>query len=240
MTSTPRRLAVLQSNYVPWKGVFDLIDRADVFVLYDQMQYTKQDWRNRNRIKTAQGMRWLTVPVTVEGLYEQTIRETRVADPRWIDSHVGKVRQAYAHASCFREWFPRIEATYERCRGLEYLSDVNRLWIETICGWLGIDTEIRWDSEFTVGGDRTERLLALADVTGADIYVSGPAARDYMDETPWTATGRSLEWMEYGPYPTYEQVHGDFEHAVTILDVLLHTGDRAREFVRSARSEPVP
>ena len=223
MTAAGKRVAIVQSNYVPWRGYFDLIDSVDEFVLLDDAQYTKRDWRNRNRIKTPAGVRWLTVPVQVSGRFTQAICETRVADDGWAQAHWDTVRQAYGGAACFEQEAPAIEALFATVPGL-VLSDINRHFLEGICPRLGITTPLRNSVELAPAGAKSERLLDICRKLHATTYVSGPAAKAYLDEDLFTREGVEVSWFEYGPYPEYEQVHPPFDGRVSILDMLLCAG----------------
>lgn len=111
-----KRIAILQSNYIPWKGYFDMIAAVDEFILYDDMQYTRRDWRNRNQIKTPQGVQWLTVPVRVKGKYDQTIRETEIDGIDWAGTHWKIIAQNYRRAPRFEEVAAVFEPLYLQCQ----------------------------------------------------------------------------------------------------------------------------
>jgi hypothetical protein len=227
-----KRVATIQSNYVPWKGYFDAINVVDEFILLDEVQFTRRDWRNRNRIKTASGTRWLTIPVLVMGRYHQRIDETLVADPEWGRKHWDTIRQAYARAPHFDAVSERLAPLYADHR-TERLSDVNRAFIEAIAGWLGITTRIAWSTDYDTVGSRGDRILDLCRAAGADEYVSGPAAKAYLDEGAFADAGVRVLWMDYSGYPEYEQPAPPFEHGVTILDLLFATGDSAPEYMKT-------
>ena len=228
-----KRVAIIQSNYIPWKGYFDAINAVDEFVLLDDAQYTRRDWRNRNRIKTAAGeVRWLTVPVAVKGRYTQRIDETRISDPRFGERHWRTLQHAYGRAPWFgpvAEWLAPLylERAYER------LSDCNRALLQAVCDALGIGTPLSWSTDYGVGGARSERLIALCRATGADEYLSGPAARTYLDEAAFAAAGIRVRWIDYDGYPPYEQFAPPFEHRVSILDLLFHTGPDAPRYMKT-------
>jgi hypothetical protein len=229
------RVGIIQSNYIPWKGYFDFIASVDHFVLLDEVQYTRRDWRNRNRIKTADGMRWLTIPVEVSGKYTQAIDETRIADASWAHDHVRSLHHAYAKAPAAREQWPWIEPLYERAAGFGLLSDVNELFIRDITARLGITTPITRSREYASSAGKNERLMDICKALGATEYLSGPAAGAYLDRALWAAHGIEVAFKSYEGYPRYDQLHGEFEHGVTILDVFLHCGDEARQFVRTGK-----
>jgi hypothetical protein len=220
-----KRVVITQSNYIPWKGWFDQLALADELVLLDDAQYTRRDWRNRNRIRAAQATSWLTVPVEVKGRFDQRIDETRIADRSWAARHWQTIRQAYAQAQHLGAVEEQLAAAFARAGELELLSDVNRHLIEVVADLLGIDTPIRWSTDYEPEGARTERLVSLCVQAGATEYVSGPAARAYLDEELFRAEGIEVVWVRYDGYPEYRQLHGrPFEHDVSIVDLLLNLG----------------
>jgi hypothetical protein len=233
-----KKIAISQSNYIPWKGYFDLINSVDEFVLYDDVQFTRRDWRNRNLIKTPQGLQWLTIPVEVKGKFGQKIKETRISEPAWPSRHWRTIAGNYSRAAHFMDYRDRLEEIYLNCReGL--LSEINHRFLSAICAILGIDTPLRWSSEFMLEGDRSERLLNICRQAGANVYYSGPAARDYLDEALFARAGVSVVWMDYTAYPAYRQLHGDFQHGVSILDLLLNEGPQSGLYLKSfARAQP--
>jgi hypothetical protein len=234
-----KTVAILQSNYIPWKGYFDLIASADEFVLLDDVQFTKNDWRNRNRRKAPGGPRWLSIPVRHERL-EQSIAETRVADRRWAVKHWKTLAQCYARARCFDAVAPYLEDLYRRAAELELLSAINQLFIKAVCARLGITTRIRLAGEFTTSNDRIGRLLEICTQTGATEYLSGPAAQDYLDPAAFAAAGIAVRWMQYDGYPEYEQPHPPFSHQVSIVDLLLCTGPASRDHLQRGVPAPGP
>jgi len=221
-----KRVAILQSNYIPWKGYFDLIDTVDEFVLYDDMQYTRRDWRNRNQIKTPQGVQWLSVPVKVKGKYHQTIRETEIDGDEWAAQHWKTLQQNYLRAPHFSVYASELKALYLE-RSYTHLSGLNRTLLEWVNAQLGISTPLSSSSDYRLEGDRTERLLNICLQGGANEYLSGPAARDYLDENIFKEAGVAVRWFEYPAYPEYSQLWGGFVHGVTVLDLLFNCGPEA-------------
>jgi hypothetical protein len=228
-----KKVAILQSNYIPWKGYFDMIAAVDEFILYDDMQFTKNDWRNRNQIKTPQGVQWLTVPVGQD--INRRIRDVTVGT-RWQEKHWKSLESNYRRAKFFEEissWLRPIylEQTYT------YLSQVNRYFIEAICDYLGIKTKISnsWDYPLSTG--KTERVADLCVAAGGCEYVSGPSAKGYIDEFVFVERGVRLNWFDYDGYPVYPQLWGDFTHRVSILDLLFNCGDSARIYMKIANKE---
>ena len=228
-----KKVAILQSNYIPWKGYFDLINMVDEFILYDEVQYTKNDWRNRNKIKTPQGIQWLTIPVRQESL-DQKIKDTKISDKKWNIKHWRTISQNYSKAKYFKEYKDIFEELYLTCDE-EYLSKINYKFITTINEILGIKTKLRWSSEFELVDGQTEKLLGICKDCNADIYLSGPAAKDYFNEELAKQENIKVEWMDYSGYKEYEQLNPPFEHGVTILDLIFNEGDRAKEFMKSFR-----
>ena len=233
-----KKIAILQSNYIPWKGYFDLVNSVDEFIIYDDMQYTVDDWRNRNKIKTKQGVQWMTIPVSKKGRLNMKISEVKVADARWARKHWLTLSNAYAKASYFKEYADLFEDIYlHRANKLEYLSEINFLFIIEINRILGISTKIYHSNEFELGEGKTERLLNICKQTGASTYLSGPAAMDYLQEDLFHQEGISIEWMNYDNYPAYKQLHQPFEHGVTILDLILNEGEESKKYLKSFNYE---
>lgn len=228
--------AIVQSNYIPWKGYFDLINMVDEFILLDDVQYTRRDWRNRNLIKTATGSRWISIPVQVKGRYLQKINETRVSDPLWGKKHWAAIVQNYGAARCFGQVAPLLEPCFLE-GGEEYLSRINFRFIEVICGFLGIKTRLSWSTDYAQEEGRNQRLISLCKSVGATSYVSGPSAEGYMDRALWTGSGISVSYIDYSGYPPYTQLHGEFQHGVTILDLLFNEGPEAVRYMKSFTPE---
>jgi hypothetical protein len=232
-----KKIAISQSNYIPWKGYFDLINSVDEFVLYDDMQFTRRDWRNRNQIKTPSGPRWLTIPVEVKGKFHQRINETLVSDPDWARQHWRALELNYAHAAHFADFREQLQELYLGCSAT-LLSEINHRFLSAILALLCIRTPLRLSSEYTLEGERSQRLLNICRQAGAGVYLSGPAARDYLDESIFVQAGIQVVWMDYSGYPPYRQLHGDFQHGVSILDLLFNEGPRASSFMKSFSPRP--
>lgn len=226
-----KRIAVVQSSYIPWKGYFDLIAAVDEFVLYDDVQFTKNDWRNRNLLKTPTGTEWLTVPVGPD--IHRTIREVTLGDHRWQRRHWNTLQANYARSPHFRTMSGVFAPLYLEHRH-ETLSALNRAFIESICGCLGITTPIHDSSRFRLVDGRNERLLDLCVQAGADVYLSGPSARAYLDVAAFQARGIRVDWFDYDGYPEYPQLWGPFVHGVSILDLLFNCGEDAPRFMKHA------
>jgi hypothetical protein len=227
-----KKLAIVQSNYIPWKGYFDLMNLVDEFILFDDMQYTRRDWRNRNRIKTQNGVKWLTIPVKAKGKYHQRIRETTISDQRWNLRHWQTIVHGYSKARHFETYKDQFEELYLKSTE-EYLSQINYRFLTGICQILGIDTRLSWSMDYDLIEGRTERLVHLCEQAGASEYVSGPSARGYLDEDLFAAAGIAVSYIDYSGYVEYEQLFPPFEHHVSIIDLILNVGPDAAKYLMS-------
>lgn len=229
-----RTAVVLQSNYLPWKGYFQLADEADVFVFYDDVQYTKNDWRNRNRVKAHSGLVWLTVPVLHTGHAEQTILDARVReDLPWRRTHRRTVEQSYRRAPHWAWAEPLLDEVWGR--PWDRLAELNRFAVRRVAERIGIDTEfVDVETLGIADDDPTRRLVRICAALGCDAYLSGPAAADYLEPAQFAEAGIALRWAEYA-HLEYPQLHGPFEHRVSIVDTLVHCGPDTLRHVRRAR-----
>lgn len=223
------RVAILQSNYIPWKGYFDIIHDVDLFVFYDDVQFTPRDWRTRNKIKTAQGAQWLTVPAGDDR--NRLICEVMLRDASWQAKHWRTIQQNYgkcAHFARYREYF---EHQYLG-RTWDNLSALNQTLIRDIAtDFLGLTTRFVDAREFRATGHKQDRLLEILSGCGASSYLSGPAAKDYIDPTRFEAAGVALSWKDYAGYPEHPQRFPPFEHAVSIVDLLFNAGPEAPHYI---------
>ncbi len=227
-----KRIVITQSNYIPWKGYFDAINMVDEFIIYDDMQYTKRDWRNRNQIKTQEGLKWLSIPVEVKGKYFQKINETKISEKDWAKSHWSVLTQNYRKASCFNEVKDIFEDLYMNM-GEEYLTQVNYKFITAICSYLNISTPILFSHDFNLAEGKTERLVDLCVQRGATHYFTGPAAKNYMDEQLFEKENIKIHYFDYSGYPEYKQQFGEFAHGVSVLDLLFNEGAESTKFMKS-------
>jgi len=227
-----KKVAVVQSNYIPWKGYFDLINLVDAFILYDTAQYTRRDWRNRNRIKTQNGLIWLTIPVEVKGKYSQKIKDTLISDIGWNRTHWKTITHNYSKAKYFSRYKEQFEELYLGCQE-KYLSLINYRFLVAICEILEIKTRICWSMDYKLTEGKTERLVGLCKQVGATEYISGPTAKGYMDEDLFETEGIRLEYMDYSGYPEYNQLYPHFEHAVSIIDLIFNEGPDAPKYMMS-------
>lgn len=226
------KCVILQPSYIPWRGYFHQIEKADLFVFYDDVQYDDRGWRNRNRVKTEQGTRWLTIPVFSQGVQvtRTPIRDVRIAWERpWARKHWETIRHSYSRAPHFARYSPLLADFYSR-RG-DNLADFTIELTIALAWELGLTrTRFLRSSSLAVSGERTDRLLALLAAVGANHYISGPSARGYIEEDKVAAAGVTLEYMAYD-YPEYEQLHPPYDPHVSILDLLFMQGAEAGEHV---------
>jgi len=227
------KCVILQPSYIPWRGYFHQIHKADVFVFYDDVAFDKDGWRNRNRIKTAGGTRWLTIPVTAEGgrqLHRTPINLVRTCQvPAWKTAHWKTLQHSYSKAPFFKRYMPMLEEFYQHDSPLlgEYLIQFTL----AIAAELGIQhTQFRRSSELGAAGAKTDRLMNILKSVGATHYISGPSAKDYLEQPKFQEAGISLEYMTYG-YPEYDQLHPPFDPKVSVLDLLFMTGPEAPRYI---------
>jgi hypothetical protein len=227
------RVAISQSNYIPWRGYFDMIASVDYFVLYDSVQYTKGDWRNRNIIKTPQGGDWITIPVENQSL-TQLIDETQISRTKsnWNIKHLKILRQNYSKSKYFNSVFPWLENIYlNKLNELTRLTDINEILIKEICTYLKITTKILRDRDLIIEGDRNEKLISICKQLNAKVYLSGPAAKIYLNEELFLTHGIGVEWMSYNGYKEYNQLYDPFLPSVTVLDLLFNVGENSHLYI---------
>ena len=237
-----KRVGVIQSNYIPWKGYFDIIHDVDLFIFYDDVQYTKNSWRNRNKIKTAQGLCWLTIPVGPRE--DRLICDVQIVDEDWAKTHWATLKQTYSKTPYFKRYQEFFEHVYLDSKWTN-LSDLNQFLIKTISReFLGIETTFMDSREVQAKGEKLERLIDLLTKIGATSYVSGPTARDYIDDKRFAEAGIELTYKDYSDYPSYSQLFPPFEHAVSILDLLFNCGSDAQHYIwgwrQSQREQSMP
>ena len=221
-------LVILQSSYIPWKGYFDLIHDADLFVFYDDVQFTKNDWRNRNRIKTPNGLHWMSVPVGSK--ISRMICEVEIASSVWQTKHLSSLKSNYCKAPFFDHYSSLLDDIYLQ-RQWKSLSELNQCATRVIADALGIKTELIDSRGFKSTGTSLDKLISLIKQTGSDTYISGPRAKAYIDEERFEREGIRLIWKDYSAYPEYPQRFPPFEHAVTVLDLLFNVGPKAPHYI---------
>jgi hypothetical protein len=223
---------ILQPSYIPWRGYFDQIRRADLFIFYDDVQYDKHGWRNRNQIKTVQGKQWLTIPVHSSGVTQGVpIKDVKIDQSKpWAKNHLKTLTVSYSKAPCFKQYLPLLESFYERRD--EFIADFTVETTMTLARELGNShTRFMRSSELDgIAGEKTDRLIQVLKRVGATHYISGPSAQDYIETEKFAAADITLEYMRYD-YPEYPQLYPPYDPFVSVLDLLFMVGsDAARYF----------
>jgi hypothetical protein len=224
-----RRVAIIQSSYIPWRGYFAIIARCDAFIFLDSVQFTRRDWRTRNRIKTPSGPLWLSIPVRQKGNYHASIDAIEIAGAGWVSEHLHRIAANYRRAPHFAALFPVLEAAYGAMKAEVSLSAINQGLTATMCRLLDIGTPLLRDVDLIERGRLnalapTARLVKLAAVAEATEYLSGPAARAYLDESAFDASGMTVSWMDYGGLLQYRQLWSGFDPSLSVVDALLNLG----------------
>jgi hypothetical protein len=218
----PHTVVILQPSYLPWLGYFEQFYQCDVFVAYDDVQYTKNDWRNRNRIRNTQGWQWLTVPVATSGRPEQTLQEVQIVqNTPWARKHLAALRASYGKAPFFELYYPPLEALYEQ--EWHYLTDLNLSLFQTLAGFLGLTRTLVRSSGLGIQGEPTERLVKICQHFGAERFYEGSAGRNYLQVEAFEAQGIQVQYQDY-PHPEYQQLHGPFEAYMSCIDLLFNHG----------------
>lgn len=228
-----KTLVVLQPGYLPWLGFFDQLRRSSVFVYYDDVQYDKHGWRNRNRIKSPDGPLWLTVPVRHKGLDQPAIRDIEIDPSRpWAKKHLASIEQLYRHAPHVQKYLPELREILSR--PWTKLIDLDLALVETLSGWLGIRREIHLASSLGIPGGKTQRLVDLCRHFSVEAYLTGDAARDYLEVAEFEKAGIQVEWHDYR-HPVYRQLHGDFVPYLSVIDLILNEGERSLPIIISGQ-----
>lgn len=233
-----KKIAILQSNYLPWKGYFDIIASVDEFIFYDEMQYTKNDWRNRNKIKTVNGSKWITIPIYTKGHIENKIKinQAKISDHSWSSSHWSIIRQNYCKAPYFDEYAPLFKDLYSELSNEPLLCKVNYCFIKLICDILKLSTKLTFCEDYGVVGKKTESLIDLIQKANGTEYISGPSAKSYIDESLFDNNNITLTWMDYSHYKEYPQLYPPFEHNVSIIDLIFNCGPNSLNYIKSRNS----
>lgn len=234
-----KKVALTQSSYIPWKGYFDLINMVDEFIIFDSVQYVKRSWRNRNYIKGSEGRLLLSIPVHFKHQQRQNIYDIVVADDRWRQKHWKSISINYNKSRFFQAFREPFETLYlgERTSSI---SQINYQFIRAICHMLDIKTKITFDTEYHYKHEtgNIETIIALLQHADTDIFINGPTAQQYMSKEIFADHNIELQWMEYGNYPQYMQLHPPFEHHVSILDLIFNEGPAAKNFMLSFEMNP--
>lgn len=224
-----KSVAILQSNYIPWKGYFDIINDVDLFIFYDDVQFTKNDWRNRNKIKTPSGTSWLTIPVGSH--IDLKICDVLLPKSNWQEKHWKTICQNYSNTPYFNYYSKVFEEIYLGMNWLT-LSELNQYIIKRIASdMLSINTQFSDSRAYSAIGAKQDRLLDILRKVGANLYVSGPAAKDYIDIQGFSDAGIELIYKDYSGYPEYNQQYPPYDQYISILDLLFQVGPKAPWYI---------
>lgn len=228
-------IGILQPGYLPWLGFFEQMYKSDVFVIYDDVQYDKEGWRNRNRIKTANGMQWLTIPVNIKFEQHPLIYEVKIDNTtNWRKKHLYSISQSYSKARFFREYFSIFEEAYSK--EWEYLIDINMNFTLKLAQHLGMETKkVVRSSTLNIEGDRIGRLVEICKLFNADIFYEGISGKNYLDEKYFVEQGIRIEYQDY-KHPVYHQLYGDFIPYLSVVDLLFNCGDESLSILANRKS----
>ena len=232
----PRVVGILQPGYMPWQGFFQQMLYSDVFVLYDDVQYDKHGWRNRNRVKGPRGPVWLTVPVVTKGLNQPLINQVRIdaSQGNWAKKHLGTIRQNYAKAPHFQPYFSQLEELLLG-RTWDLLWALDLELIRLMAGWLGLGAELKLSSDLGVENpDATGRLIEIIKQVGGQVFFEGAAGRDYLDQEAFARQDIQLVFQKFEPRPHPQQYQG-FEPYLSALDLVLNCGPDSRGYLEAAQ-----
>jgi len=225
------KIIITQSNYIPWKGYFTTMKKATHIILYDDAQYTRRDWRNRNKIITNQGPSWLSIPIDVKGKFHQKVNEAKIKNQTWSQDHWNKIYNSYSKAPFFHDYGDYFKNIYlDELGRLEYLTDINKLMLQKCNDLLDIQINILDSRDFVIRGGKTEKLINICKDLDADEYFTGPAAKNYMDESIFVENNIKLTYYDLDGFPEYQQLWGDFDHHVSILDMFFNLGKKTRDY----------
>lgn len=235
--SSKKCVGIIQSNYIPWRGYFDFMDDVDLFIYLDDVQYTIRDWRNRNKIKTRDGLIWVTVPVIFSRNNIENIEGVKIDySQKWVEKHINSIRHAYSKSPYFKQY---AEAFFDILnKRFETISELNVTINNWVMQHLAIKTRISMSSDFSPVGSKTDRLIDILKKTGATSYLSGPSAKGYIEVEKFKEAGIGLEYKVY-EYPDYPQLHGSFEPHVSVLDLLFNCGPDSKKYLKSLKPNEV-
>jgi hypothetical protein len=225
------KVAIHQPQYLPWLGFFDKMDQSDIFVLLDDVQYKKNEWQNRNKIRNAEGWQWLTVPVLYD--FGQKINEVKIDNRRdWREKHMKSLELNYSKAPYFKDYSSFFREVFEK--EWEHLAELSIYFISGLKDLLGIETKIIKSSRLNITTEKTDRLVDLCKKLEADVYLSGAGGSDYLDESAFAQSGIKLEYQKY-THPEYDQVYKGFYPHMSVADLLFCCGDKGLDIIREGR-----
>ncbi len=223
--------AIMQPTYLPWIGYFSMIDRADIFVFLDSVQFNKRSWQQRNRIKGPNGEIMLTVPVLTKGRRDQLIKDVKINyGEKWAEKHLGTIKQNYMKAPFFYDYFSKLETILSS--NIESLADMNISIIRMLMSEFGITTETIGSSSLEPSGSKADLLADVCKKTGADVYLSAPGSREYIEQSnSFEREGIELIYHNY-EQPEYDQLYGDFLPYMGAVDLLFNAGTESETIIR--------
>lgn len=226
------KISIIQPNYIPWKGYFDLIAKADRFIVLDDVQYTTRDWRNRNKIKTPSGLNWLTIPILNKGFTEEKINEIECQNMNWHENHLEQFKRNYKKSEYFQEIFLFLENLYSEIRSSSLL-DINLLFLKAISKYLGIQTVFTLSSELNLSSiEKSNRILEICKIFKAKKYITGESSKNYLNDFEFKKENIEIHYEDYLNYPVYKQNWGDFVHQVSIVDLLFNCGPNSSKYLK--------
>jgi hypothetical protein len=233
------KLAIAQPTYLPWLGYFGLLDQVDQFVILDTVQFEKQSWQQRNRIKTPTGLQWLTVPVTFRGRLGQRIVDVEIREPEFWRNHLRAVELNYRRAPFFDHYYPSFSDLLRSASSGLRLAELNVELLRWFLDALGIKTSLVRSSELTVDGKRTHLLAEICSVVGAKTYISPLGSADYLlhDLAILTDQKVNVVFQNY-VHPSYRQLFPPFQSHASALDLLFNEGEDSMKIIRSGSHPP--
>lgn len=223
------KVAISQSNYIPWAGYFGLVAQCDVFVFLDDVQFTSRDWRSRNRIKTARGLKWLSIPVGDSR--SRRICDVELPDNDWRRSHRSSIIEAYKGSRNFEFGLDLVDKIFSEL-AIDTLSNFNQNLIKYIAvEIIGIKCKFLDSREIVQSGVGSDRILSICNSLSTDQYISGPSAASYLNFEDFSSSGIELAFADYSKMRKYEQQHGDYEPKVSIVDMIFNVKSDLSEFI---------
>lgn len=219
------KVIITQPNYIPWKGYFSPMRNADYLVLYDDVQYTKGDWRNRNYLISHKGPELLTIPIKTKNNLTQKINDAKILDNKWKLKHLNFIKYNYSKTKYFKKYYEIFEDIYVNIN-TESLSEVNYIFTKKIIDLLDIKIKILKSSELNIFGDRNERLVNICKFLNSTTYLSAPNSKCYLNENLFEQNNIKIVYHDYNNFKEYKQNWDGFEHKVSIIDMFFNLGDK--------------
>ena len=226
-----KKIAISQSNYLPWKGYFELINYVDEFIFFDEVQYTRRDWRNRNILLKNGKKIWITLPIKNKNNYKEKISNMIIDDIKWKKNHLDLIKNCYSKSKYFNEIYDFIRNTIQTNHAIK-LSEINQNLIKSICDRLDIKNSFSFSSEIVKSKkNASERLLEICKIKNCKIYVTGPNAKNYLNQNLFEKNGIKIEWYNYGITKKYYQINETFQPNLSIIDCLMNCGFNKKKFM---------